>query len=178
MSNIKKIAQELEKAFESGTEVPEKELDKVECKKYLAFLKALKEYYQYCHWVSKGDPYYGDHLLFERLYNEVSGQIDSAAEKFIGLGDESIVFAPEVSRMVTHILSSIKEQDPENISGFELAQCALKMEKSFVDFSNSFYRKFREDGSMTLGLDDMVMANHNEHEGFIYLLKQRIKSRK
>ena len=109
MSNIKKIAQELEKAFESGTEVPEKELDKVECKKYLAFLKALKEYYQYCHWVSKGDPYYGDHLLFERLYNEVSGQIDSAAEKFIGLGDESIVFAPEVSRMVTHILSSIKE---------------------------------------------------------------------
>ena len=29
---------------------------------------------------------------------------------------------------------------------------------------------------MTLGLDDMIMANANAHETHVYLLQQRVKS--
>jgi hypothetical protein len=31
-------------------------------------------------------------------------------------------------------------------------------------------------GAMTLGLDDMIMANANVNETHVYLLQQRIKS--
>jgi DNA-binding ferritin-like protein len=178
MSSFKKISQELTEAFENQNSVEEKPLSPIDAKKYIAYLKALREYYQYAHWVSKGDPYYGDHLLFERLYGQLAEQIDSSAEKFIGLIDESVVYAPEISAMVAKILESTKKQDPTEISGLELSVCALNMEKYFLSLSNAMYRKMREDGSITLGLDDMIMANHNSHEDAVYLLQQRIKRSK
>ena len=33
----------------------------------------------------------------------------------------------------------------------------------------------KEEESLTLGFDDMLMSLYNEHEGNVYLLKQRIK---
>ena len=52
----------------------------------LVHLKFLYEVHQNHHWVCMGDPFYGDHLLFQKLYSCVVDEIDSVAEKTIGLG--------------------------------------------------------------------------------------------
>ena len=38
----------------------------------LGILRALKWNYWNSHWMVSGNPYYADHLLFERLYGEVA----------------------------------------------------------------------------------------------------------
>lgn len=56
---------------------------------YIASLKALALIHQHSHWTAKGVTFYGDHLLFERLYNDTLELLDEAAEKFVGLlGDQ------------------------------------------------------------------------------------------
>ena len=50
----------------------------------LARFRVLSMYYQQCHWAVRGG-HYGDHLLFERLYNETNEVIDEIAEKGIGV---------------------------------------------------------------------------------------------
>jgi len=38
------------------------------------------------HWQAKADPFYGDHLLFDRLAIDVAKFVDRVAEKAIGMG--------------------------------------------------------------------------------------------
>jgi hypothetical protein len=53
--------------------------------------------------------------------------------------------------------------------------CGLKLEVGFLKFSEKMYDTMKEDESITLGLDDMIMSNFNKHEDTLYLLKQRVK---
>lgn len=154
---------------DSGADLPEMDL-----KKYLALMKALQNYYQHAHWISKGEPYYGDHLLFERLYGSLGGQIDGLAEKMVGLGGDHFVCVKTVMGMTAKILSHVSEMD-ENTLGYELAQSSLKLEKMFLACTKNIYNKMKEDGSLTLGFDDMLMSLYNDHEGNVYLLRQRVK---
>jgi hypothetical protein len=152
----------------------ESPLPEVELKKYLALMKAIQNYYQHAHWISKGEPYYGDHLLFERLYGSMNGQIDSLAEKMVGLGGDHFVCVKTVMSMTAKILSHLPFMD-ENTLGYELAKSAIKLEKMFLACTKNLYKKMKDDGSLTLGFDDMLMSLHNEHESNVYLLGQRIK---
>lgn len=150
------------------------ELPEVDLKKYLALMKALQNYYQHAHWISKGEPYYGDHLLFERLYGSMGGQIDSLAEKMVGLGGDHFVCVKTVMEMTSKILSHIPTMDEDTL-GYELAQIGLRLERAFLNCTKNLYNKMKEEESLTLGFDDMLMSLYNEHEGNVYLLKQRVK---
>ena len=57
----------------------------------LVHLKFLASVHQNHHWVTKGDPFYGDHLLFQRVYEATAEDIDTMAEKAIGLGSTTNV---------------------------------------------------------------------------------------
>lgn len=171
---MRKIAEELDEAFESGKKTsPSKH--KVAAKNYLAMLKALREYYHFAHWVSKKDPFYSDHSLFQRLYEELNEEIDGAAEKFIGLMDEEVVHVTEINRMMCDIYEKLNVPKSKDVDGSELAKCGLKLEMAFLKLSEKIYDDMTEDNSITLGLDDMLMSNFNNHEDTIYLLKQRTK---
>ena len=39
------------------------------------------------------------------------------------------------------------------------------------------YHAAKESGQITLGVDDLLMANANTNERFVYLLQQRAKTR-
>lgn len=151
-----------------------KEIPEPEMKKYLALIKAIQAFYQHAHWISKGEPYYGDHLLFERLYGSLSAQVDIVGEKMVGLGGDHFVCVKTIMGITSKILIHVPDMD-ENTLGYELVKEALKLEKTFLAFSEKLYKKMKEEGSLTLGLDDMFMSLCNGHEGNIYLLKQRIK---
>lgn len=137
---------------------------------YLASLRAISQIHQHNHWLTKGENFYGDHLLFERIYDAVLEDLDLAAEKFIGvLGEECLDYETH-AELLNKILLSYK-----NLSDSPL-EMSLKIEKDFIKLSKEVYDCFEEEGKLTLGLDDMIMSVASKHEESLYLLSQALKS--
>jgi len=135
---------------------------------YVATLKALSLIHQHNHWTTKGVSFYGDHLLFERLYKSTLENLDLAAEKFIGVfGDQCLSYDLQTA-LLNKVLTKYK-----NLEGSPI-QMSLEAEKDFLKFSKDAYNCFEEEGKLTLGLDDMVMAIASEREGAVYLLQQSL----
>ena len=140
----------------------------------LSALRAQHWMYYTLHWQASGENFYSNHLLFERLYGSLGEEIDGLAEKMVGLGGDYFVCVKTIMGITAKILDHVSEMN-ENTLGYEMAQQALKLEKIFLSYTKRLYNKMEEDGSLTLGFDDMLMALHNSHERNAYLLKQRVK---
>jgi len=135
---------------------------------YIATLKAMALIHQHSHWTTRGDSFYGDHLLFERLYNSTLKDLDLAAEKFMGLfGDQCLNYDMQAG-LLHKVLLKYK-----NLEGSPV-RMSLEVEKEFIKFSKEAYNTFEEDGTLTLGLDDMLMAIASQREESVYLLQQTL----
>ena len=135
----------------------------------LAILRAQEMSYQTSHWQSSGRSYYGNHLLFQRLYESVGAEIDGIAEKMVGyLGAESVNLAPQAVKVATFAFGWAKIDCPfhRGLSSEEQLQVATK----------AAYDSIKEVGAMTLGLDDFLMAMANAHETNAYLLQQVVQA--
>lgn len=136
---------------------------------YVATLKALSLIHVHNHWLTRGDTFYGDHLLFERLYKSVLENLDLAAEKFIGLfGDEPLDYETQADLLHKVLLKY------RNLEGSPI-EMSLAAEKDFLKFSKDAFDSFETESKMTLGLDDMLMSIASEREGAVYLLQQTLK---
>lgn len=135
---------------------------------YIATLKAISLVHQHSHWTTRGISFYGNHLLFERLYNSALKDVDLAAEKFIGLfGSECLDYDLQTD-LLHKVLLKYK-----NLEGSP-AEMSLAIEKDFLKFSHDAYNCFEKEGKLSLGLDDMVMAIASQREESVYLLKQTL----
>jgi DNA-binding ferritin-like protein len=136
---------------------------------YVATLKAISLIHQHNHWTTKGVSFYGDHLLFERLYKSVLEDLDLAAEKFIGLfGDDCLNYDLQ-AELLCKVLVKYK-----NLEGSPVAM-SLAVEKDFIKLSKDAYNCFEEEGRLTMGLDDMLMSISSQHEESVYLLQQTMQ---
>jgi DNA-binding ferritin-like protein len=135
---------------------------------YVASLKALALIHQHNHWTTKGVAFYGDHLLFERLYNDTLKLLDLAAEKFVGLLGDKVLAYDTQSELLHKVLSKYS-----NLEGSP-AQMSLEAVRDFIKFSKDAYNCFEEEGELTLGLDDMIMEIASKNEEFVYLLQQSV----
>lgn len=136
---------------------------------YVATLRALALVHQHSHWTTKGRPFYGDHLLFERIYKSALDDMDLAAEKFIGLfGSDCLDYALQTD-LLNKVLLRYKGLKDKPL------EMSLAIEKDFLKFSKDAYNCFEDEGKLTLGLDDMVMAIASSREGAVYLLQQTLK---
>jgi DNA-binding ferritin-like protein len=136
---------------------------------YIATLKAIALIHQHNHWTTKGEMFYGDHLLFERLYSSTLENLDSAAEKFIGVfGDECLDYDLQAD-LLYKVLVKYK-----NLEGSP-AEMSLAVEKDFLKFSQEAYECFEGESRLTLGLDDMIMEIASKREDACYLLQQTLK---
>lgn len=132
---------------------------------YVATLKAIYLIEQHCHWTTKGNDFYGDHLMFQRLYESAQEDTDLAAEKFIGVfGLDCMDYATQVDLLNKVLLKYKNIEDP--------VDCCLKIEMDFLKFSQAAYDCFKQEETMTLGLDDMIMSIASSREESVYLLKQ------
>src|SRR5271165_2289461 len=103
---------------------------------YVATLKALAMIHQHNHWTIKGVAFYGDHLLFERIYNDTLKNLDEAAEKFIGLfGTECLDYELQAT-LLHQVLVKYKNLEASPI------HAALEAEKDFLKFSQDAYNCF------------------------------------
>lgn len=137
--------------------------------KTIATLRALSCYYQTAHWVSKGSQYYGDHLLFQRLYEAASGDIDGVGEKAMGITQDDVAVDLKTNiEMVSKILNNM---DYEPDSYFE---SAAKLERALIKLCC----EAAKDDSNSEGVKNMFAGLADKHEGHVYLLQQRVKGLK
>ncbi len=132
---------------------------------YVAFTRAMSLLHQENHWAAQ---HYGDHLLFQRLYEEVQGEIvDDAAERVVGLCGSLLLQGTE---------SDIaKKFSPKDKTITSLLKSSLAIEKAFQSICKKTYEEIKDKDMMTLGLDDLIMAQASIGETHIYLLQQELK---
>lgn len=136
----------------------------------LGALTALRQGFHSSHWQSSGPSSYSDHLLFERLYNSVSADIDTLGEKLVAMYGGEAVAAHQLATIQANLLTEwSQEQDPfaRNLTAVHELQ----------DIVHSAYDAMKVSGELTLGMDDFLMSMANSHETTIYLLQQRLGGR-
>jgi hypothetical protein len=121
----------------------------------LVWLKFLQHVHQTHHWVAKGDQFYGDHLLFSRLYDGVTGEIDSVAEKAVGLsGPQNVDIALQLAQMNQLVsMYGLVQTIPQSN---DLAKRSLNVELNFSIVCQMLVQCMCENGSLTRGLDNLI----------------------
>jgi DNA-binding ferritin-like protein len=132
----------------------------------LVCLRAQAWNYQTAHWQTAGVPSYGNHLLFDRLYKSVQGEIDTLAEKTIGYFG---LHAVEPTGLAD--LTAKRVQDWVAFANCHVER-GLHSEEQFQEGVSQAYRQIKQMGRMTLGLDDFLMSVASNHESHTYLLQQ------
>ncbi len=138
----------------------------------LGYVIYLDQLHHTNHWIAIGNPSYGDHLLFQRLYEGTQGEIDSLGERCIGLGSHANVNMLLLNKLVYKWTSTISQTTIPNAS--ELARKSLDAEMSFLKLSALAANLLDQKGLLTRGLDNLLAAFEDSHETNVYLLKQRI----
>lgn len=133
----------------------------------LGILRAMYLSYQTSHWQVKGRASYGNHLLFQRLYEGVTGQIDDLAEKMVGYLD---IEAVDLSSQLGVLSRYVARWDSVD----DLSRRGLLSEEDLQTAIKSTYDSIKAASAMTLGLDDWLMATANAHETNSYLLQQSL----
>lgn len=139
----------------------------------LVRLKVLSDVHKTHHWISSGDAFYGDHLLFQRLYDEIVDEIDSVAERAVGLGGPANVNINLVAHQVVNciaqntVVATIPQPD-------QLFAESLRREKAFLDVIDHLLNSMTMRGTLTNGIENLVQGIADTHESHVYLLQQRL----
>lgn len=137
------------------------------CTYLLSYLQALSWCYRHQHWTAKGDPYYGDHLLYQRLYESVDEEIDALAEKIQGSLEDLDVLNQ------ARVMLSIVESTPNTGNP---SKDMLVAELAFQKLIRKVYEHMKTNNTLSLGMDDFLMSMASEHETNMYLLRQRTRT--
>lgn len=131
-----------------------------------ALMHALYWSHWTSHWQTKGSPFYGDHLMFQRMYEGMKEEIDTLAEKMIAKhGGSAVDSLPHLVLVQPWLARWAQHED--------LILRALQAETDFQEVVRRVYDDVKGLGGMTLGLDDFIMSTANDHETHLYLLQQR-----
>lgn len=131
----------------------------------LVLLRAQYDHYQTAHWQSKGESAYGNHLLFQRIYESISPQIDALAEKMVGM------FGPDAVNAVRVASSEVPW-----LVKWSAVEClhrrSLQAEKDLQHHLSGTYHSLKAIHTLSLGMDDFLMGVASEHETNEFLIQQ------
>lgn len=146
----------------------------------LAWLRAGAFIHQTHHWQTRGQNYYGDHLLFDRLYEESTGMIDDIAERAVGsvphMGHtlvQPLLQAGHMTRIVW--MFHPQEAQETQLGPDSYAATSLAFEKHLLDVIPILRGRMEVAGRLSLGTDNLLQGISDKHESFTYLLQQRTK---
>lgn len=138
----------------------------------LVIYKAVFHIHQTHHWLTSGPSYYGDHLLFQRLYEELDDLIDGIAERSIGLNGP-IVDPVDLAMRIGMVVKFIYPQDP-NMDPSELAERSRSVVLMGIQAIRVVIEHLKSKDLMTAGLDDLLPAHAGVFESHAYLTRQRV----
>ena len=152
------------------------QLLKTRMSQYIAMLRGMQLWYHAAHHVTRGSSFFGDHAdLYGKLYGELTEDFDKAVEKAIGLTNDEMMACPvSITQLACQVIC--KYPTPVSLTSLAMASSALEMEKHHNQLVTAIFHELEDTDCLTLGLDDMLMATVNDHEGHIYMLQQRVKT--
>lgn len=139
----------------------------------VALGQAVAMIHQSNHWMTRGPQYYGDHLLFQRLYEESQDGIDSLAERAVGAGSPRLV---EPRHQVAVLKQQLDQLYPsQSVGTRRMVEISLAAEQAMVKAIANTYGALQQSGHLSHGISNLLEDQADKHEGFIYLLKQRLR---
>ena len=134
----------------------------------LADLQALYAAHQSAHWRASGEPFYGDHLMFQRMYESIAGEIDQVAEKLLGItGDDTLVAPAKTLTAASLALKTLSAAgDP--------ASALFVAEKTFLKQLCGLIEALEALKQLTPGVDNLLAAIADKHESHVYMLSRRV----
>jgi len=141
---------------------------------FIDLLRALSMLHHTHHWQAQGSQFYGDHLLYQRLYELADGQIDLVGEKAVGLGSPELVMAKHSLENMRRYIEALEDADVMDAPALKMAKRSLLAEKSFITAGEIMMDQLKSKGLLTRGVEQMLGTILDQHEGLLYLLKQRI----
>jgi len=138
----------------------------------LVHLRYLTFVHQTHHWTAKGDPFFGDHKLFEQLYDQVVEDIDTVAEKAVGLGNEQNVNMMLQIKQLGTLCNAYGSPQTVPHSN-DLAKTSLIAEWNFLKIVKIAEDSMKQNDTWTPGVSNMLQGLFDIHEKHIYLLKRR-----
>lgn len=132
----------------------------------IGFLRALKVIHTAHHWQVSGEPYYADHLLFERLAGPLEGEVDVIAEKVVGANEKVLTNFFVQHEHTKNFLNFISE-------GKSLEEESLRAEQVFVVAAELVMDELENKNALTRGIEQALGNILDKHEGHLYLLNAR-----
>ena len=119
--------------------------------------------YRNAHWQVQGPEFYGNHQMFERLYDESKDSIDTLAEQIVG------TYGPDGIREDAEIIS-------ERVTAFAQPRApvanALLAAMTIQQKLASAYSQMQQEGVLTPGWDDVLQSIAAVNDKHIYMLRQ------
>ena len=141
------------------------EQGKHELQALLSALRAIRMSHHTAHWQVKGTPFYGDHLMFQRLYEAVDDEIDTLGEKIVAKYGVDAVDAVESCDRMCKLL--------EQVQGDDLYERAAKLERVLQHLLEGTLKALADGKCLTPGLENFLQGIADSHETAVYLLGQR-----
>jgi hypothetical protein len=145
----------------------------------VACLRAVYQIHQSNHWTTKGTWYYGDHLLYQRLYEGILPEIDGVAERAVGMGAIEMMRSLPQARQTLAFCEMFCEENkaatPYAISGSSVDPNALASRSLQAElFLVGLVEEVEGMAGTTPGTSNLLQGIADKHEGHIYLLNQRL----
>lgn len=136
----------------------------------LAVLQAASLIHKTHHWQTGGGHFYADHLLFDRLYTESQAFIDQVAERAVGIDQANVVDVSAQTKVIDMLVNHLCDgsTDPEN-----MVAVSLNTESLVLQSIGLAIQKLKGQGTLSNGTDNLLQGAADQHETFVYLLKQR-----
>jgi DNA-binding ferritin-like protein len=138
----------------------------------VSILRAASIVHQSHHWQTRGGNFYGDHLLFERIYNDSLGFIDQVAERAVGSGSRDLV-CPHTQAEVIHALVHYWCRTPGEPTSYDMVVVSFGIEHCVVDCLKAARASLEAKNQLSDGTDNLIQGVADKHEEFLYLLQQR-----
>jgi len=137
----------------------------------LSATRALSMLHQANHWRAFGDPFYGDHLMYERAYDSVAEDIDSVAERLVGLAGDALIdpvtSASQTARILHEAMQAMgSTQD-------DILRASLDAETYYADMLETVVAALESKDQLSYGTDNLLAGIADKHEGLMYLFKRR-----
>ena len=141
---------------------------------FIDLLRALSMLHHTHHWQTQGSQFYGDHLLYQKLYEMADGQLDMVGEKAVGLGSPELVMPKHSLENMRRYIKAVEDTDIMDAPSLKMAKRSLLAEKSFITAGELLMKQLESKGLLTRGVEQLLGTILDQHEANVYLLKQRV----
>lgn len=145
----------------------------------LVYLRALSQLYISHHWQTYGATFYGDHKLYEQLYNESLPFVDQVAERLMGTSFSKSWSPVNPLAQAQSIAVVMEGYYPPEVPDYPDSELTVKITLiatlRFLTVLNVVYESLASQGKLksSPGTDNLLQGLADKFESFAYLLSQR-----